>query len=389
MNIALFLAFVFVLTFLIGRLMEKIRVPWIFAALLIGFSLAIYNPFPSVTSSETFKFLAELGMYFLLFMIGFELNLKELIKSGRFIVRATFFIIFLEGIAGTLLVHFVFGYEWYISMLVAMSFATVGEAILLPILDEFGAVNTKLGQSIIGIGTLDDIIEVLVLVLVILLVGSSGNSHEGLLLVLVSLFALFFLTYGLTKLKSEGRKFRFLKIENLFVFVLSIFFLFIGVGEYAHAAAIAALLAGIGLKVFVPKERLEAVESEIKTMCYGFFAPLFFVWVGLSMDVKYLVAYPLSILLVVAVSKGAKLFGSYVIARKELGVKQSILLGIGLSVRFSTSLVIVKILFENKLIGSDLYSIIVASSIVFKFIVPVLFSRLLVRWKVVEIKQNS
>ena len=69
---------------------------------------------------------------------------------------------------------------------------------------------------------------------------------------------------------------------------------------------------------------------------------------------------------------------------KNLGGKHAILLGIGLSVRFSTSIVVVKILFENELIGSDLYSIIIASSMAFKIIVPVLFANLLVRWKVVK-----
>ncbi len=389
MNLALFLSFIFLCTFLIGKLVEKMRVPWIFAALIIGFSLAIYNPFTTITSSETFEFLAELGMYFLLFMIGFELNLKELKKSGRFIVKATLFIILLEAVVGTFLVHFVFGYSWFISLLVSMSFATVGEAILFPILDEFKAVNTRLGQSIIGIGTLDDVIEVLVLVLVMVYLGTGDNAQGGFIIVLASIIALFVLTYGLTWLKKENQKFGFLSIENLFLFVLFVFFLFIGVGEYAHAAAIAALLAGAGLKVFIPEERLEFIESEIKTMCYGFFAPLFFVWVGLSMDIKYLMTYPLLVLLVVAVSNGAKMVGSYIVAKKELGAKQSILLGIGLSVRFSTSIVIVKILFENKLIGSDLYSVILASSMVFKFIIPVLFANLLVRWGVVKAKQRE
>jgi Kef-type K+ transport system membrane component KefB len=57
------------------------------------------------------------------------------------------------------------------------------------------------------------------------------------------------------------------------------------------------------------------------------------------------------------------------------------LLGIGLSVRFSTSIIIIKILFESNLIGSELYSIIIASSIVFNFIIPILFSNLIAKWK--------
>jgi Kef-type K+ transport system membrane component KefB len=383
LNFSLFLAFVYFFTYLVGRFVEKIRVPWVFAALLLGFLLAVRNPFATFTSSGTFTFLGELGMYFLLFMIGFELDLEELKKSGAFIVRSTFFIIFLEAVFGTVLIHFVFGYGVGISFLVSLSFATVGEAILLPILDEFGAVNTKLGQSIIGIGTLDDIIEVCLLLVVGVLLGSGRSTSGQSLLVLGSLFVLFVMTWGLVSLRGQSRKFSFHGIENLFLFVLFVFFLFIGVGEYAHASAVAALFAGIGLKTFIPKERLEFLKSEIRTMCYGFFAPLFFVWVGVSLDVEYLFSSPVYVLLVVAVSNMAKILGSWLMGRHEMGTRQSVLLGIGLSVRFSTSIVIVKLLFEGGLIGSDLYSIIVASSIAFMFIAPVLFANLIVRWKVV------
>ncbi len=382
LNIFLFFGVVFLVTFLIGKLIEKIRVPWIFASLLVGFLMAIKNPFFSITSSKEFEFLAELGMYFLLFIIGFELDLRRLKKQSKFIFKSTFFIILLEAFFGTLLVHFVFHYPLFISFIVALSFATVGEAILVPILDEFKIVNTKLGQNIIGIGALDDIIEIFILILAMFLIEASSNLNT--LLILISLLILFGLTFGLTKLKKQGNKFSFFEIETLFLFVLFILFLFLGVGEYAHATAIAALLSGIALKTFLPEKRSRFLKSEVKTMCYGFFAPIFFLWVGLSLDIKYLIASPLLILLVVVVSNSAKIFGSWVVGRKELGIKQSILMGIGLSVRFSTSLIIIKILFENELIGVDLYSVIVASSIIFTFVIPLLFSYLLVRWKITK-----
>ncbi|GBE19641.1 MAG TPA: cation:proton antiporter [Candidatus Pacearchaeota archaeon] len=381
-NIFLFLGLVFLLTFLIGRLLEKIRVPWIFSALIIGSLFAIYNPFTSITSSSTFEFLAQLGMYFLLFLIGFEIDLKKLKKSKNFIFKATFFTLFLATIFGTLLIHFVFGYSWLISSLVALSFATVGEAILIPILDEFKIVNTKLGQSIIGIGTLDDVIEILLLILVGVVIGSGIHSGSNIILTLISLAVLVILAFSLIKLKKQDGKLKFISIEYLFLFILFVLFLFLGIGKLAHAAPIAALLAGITLNAFLPDNRVEGVKTGIKILCYGFFAPIFFLWVGISLDINYLFASPLLILLVVAVSNGAKLLGSWMIGRKELGTKQSILLGIGLSVRFSTSIIIIKILLDNNLIEKDLYSVIIASAIILTFLVPVLFSRLLVRWKV-------
>ena len=381
MNIFLFLAFAFLFVMIFGKLLERIRVPWIFTALILGSILAINNPFSSITSSDTFELLANLGMYFLLFIIGFELNLKKMKRKSRFFITATFFIIFLEAFFGTLVVHFIFGYDLFISFLVALSFATVGEAVLIPILDEFRITNSRLGQAIIGIGTLDDIIEIMTLILMIALLGSEINSQINTFLVIASLFVLFVLTAGLSKLKNSGERFSFLKIEILFLFTIFILFLFIGIGEYALAAPLAAFLAGIGLKMFLPEKRMNAIESEVRTICYGFFAPIFFLWVGLGMDVNYLFSFPLLIVFVILVSSGAKILGSYIIARKELGgVKQSVLLGVGTSVRFSTSIIIIKILFDNGLIESDLYSIIIASTIIFTFIVPILFSTLASRW---------
>ena len=94
-----------------------------------------------------------------------------------------------------MLVHFVFGYNWIISIIVALSFATVGEAILIPILDEFKIINTKLGQSIIGIGVLDDLIEVAVLIFAIVLIGSKSSIVNS-YLILLSLIVLISLTIG-------------------------------------------------------------------------------------------------------------------------------------------------------------------------------------------------
>jgi len=387
LNVFLFLALVFLFVFIVGMLIERMRIPWIFAALILGSLLAVYNPFSSITSSQMFSFLAQLGMYFLLFVIGFEIDLKKLKKTSKFILKSTFFIIILEALFGGLLIHYIFRYDWFISFIVSLSFATVGEAILIPILDEFKIVNTDLGQSIIGIGTLDDLIEIFVLILVILLVGTNTYTNMNTVLILTSIFVLFILTFGLTKLRKESKRFNFLNIEILFLLTLVIFFIFVGIGEYGHATPIAALLAGVSIKTFVPEKRLKVIESEIKTMCYSFFAPIFFLWVGIMMDIKYILSYPFLVFLIVVVSKGIKILGSYIIAKKELGLKKSILLGIGLSVRFSTSIIIIKILFENNLIGLDLYSVIIASSIVFKFIIPVLFSNLLVRWKIAKVNR--
>ena len=385
MSIFLLLGGIFLITFLLGILLEKIRVPWIFSALIVGLGLAFYNPFYTLTSSDTFKFLAWLGMYFMLFLIGFELDLEKIKKLGKFIIKASFFIIFFEAIFGSLLIHFVFGYDWLISILVALSFATVGEAVLIPILDEFKLTKTKLGQSILGIGTFDDMIEVLIIILAMILIGNIArdSNFSHLLSGLLFLAILCILSFGVIKFKKGEfflAKIRWL--EAIFLLTLAIFFLFIGVGKIAEAGALGALLAGVFVKNFLPKERTSAIESEIKALTYGFFGPIFFLWVGVDTDVNYLLASPLLVLLVIAVAYSAKILASYLVGKKELGTKPSILMGIALGVRFSTSIVIIKFFFEKALIGVELYSVLIASTILFKFIIPFLLSFLIQKWKI-------
>ena len=105
------------------------------------------------------------------------------------------------------------------------------------------------------------------------------------------------------------------------------------------------------------------------------------------MDLKYLLTFPLLIVIVVVVSFAAKILGSYISGKKYLGTNDSLLLGIGISVKFSTGIVVITILLNNSLISSGLYSIIIASSIVFTFFIPILFSSLLTKRK--SLKQQT
>ena len=98
--------------------------------------------------------------------------------------------------------------------------------------------------------------------------------------------------------------------------------------------------------------------------------------------------FPILIILIVLVSLAAKILASYLSGKKRLGKKDSILLGIGLSVKFSTSIVIIAIFFENGLITAGLYSVIIASSMIFAFLIPILFATLLTKWKMSGLLQD-
>ena len=114
----------------------------------------------------------KIQMYFSIYKI----DLKEMKKMGKFIIKSTILTILFATVFGTLLIYFLFKVDLIISIIVSLSFATVGEAILIPILDEFKLTEEPLGQTIIGVGSLDDIIEIFSLIFVIIILYSMSRN---------------------------------------------------------------------------------------------------------------------------------------------------------------------------------------------------------------------
>ena len=363
-----------------GYLLQKyLKMPWMFASLFFGLILSALNLFTSTLESDLFELLETFGMYSLLFIIGFSLDFRRMARLKNYVVLGTISVVAFEGFLGSLLLYFVFpaevSHSYLVALVTALSFATVGEAVLLPILNEFGVIKTTFGQLTLGIGTLDDIIEVLMLAVVAILpaflpeVQTQGFPDP--LSILLGLGYLLLVTFAMIKL--GGRIKRVLEKNHPPPYVpslltLLVFFSFVALGGFIFEslATVGAIFGGIVFRGMLPKERLYENEKNVEFLGYIFFSPLFFLSVGASVSVTSLLIYPLMIVLIWAVAKGSKLSASFLLFRKLLGAKYSLLLGLGLSVRFSTSLIVQLMLLNSGLISLVLYSTLIATAMLMK-----------------------
>ena len=87
---------------------------------------------------------------------------------------------------------------------------------------------------------------------------------------------------------------------------------------------------------------------------------------GAEVSLGQLFSFPLLVIALWAIASSAKVLASFALFRKLLGNRYSMLLGLGLSIRFSTSLVVQYLLFTNGLISSGLYSALIATAILMK-----------------------
>ena len=378
-----------------GFLLEKyLRMPWMFSALFLGIIFSSFGLFQATIQDETFNVLSTMGMLFLLFMIGFNLEIGQMKRFGKQILKGSILIVGLEAtIVGTLL-FFLFpaqvGNSPLIALVVALSFATVGEAVLLPILAKFSLLKTRFGQLTLGIGTLDDIIEVLTLIMIPFLPIFLPTLHiQGFpdpTFVVLDLIGICILTLILVKIASKIKNVLSNNINFGFVrplVVMLIFFSFVVVGNFVFEslAAISAIFGGIVARSLLPTENFQSDEKVVNFLGYIVLSPMFFLSVGANMSFASIFVYPLLITVILLATLGAKLSGAYLLFRKLLGKRHSLLLGLGLSVRFSTGLIVQYVLLISGLITLDLYSALIASAVIMTPIILVTLPYALCREK--------
>ena len=362
----------------LGYFLEKyLRMPWMFACLFFGLVLSATNTFRTTIESEAFNMLENFGMYFLLFLIGFNLDFKKIEKLKKYVFAGAIGIIVFEGVFGSIVLYYIFPgdvhFSFLIALITALSFATVGEAILLPILAEFKIVKTNFGQLTLGIGTLDDIIEVLMLATVAVLPGfipvMEAQELPDPSMIFLGLASLLFLVFVLLKI---GEKIKHILERNhppSFVFaVLTMLmcFSFIALGSYVYEslAAVGAIFGGMALRGMLPKERLYQNERAVEFLGYIFLSPIFFLSIGATVSLGSIFIAPLLITMIAITVTSAKCLASFLLLRKLLGTRYSLLAGIGLGVRFSTGLIVQLILLKSGFISLSLYSALVATAII-------------------------
>ena len=362
----------------LGYVLEKyLKMPWMFSALLLGIIFSSFGLFQTTLQDEAFNVLSTMGMLFLLFMIGFNLEIGQMKRFGKHILKGAILIVGLEASIVGALLFFLFpdqiGNSPLVAIVVALSFATVGEVVLLPILAKFDLLKTKFGQLTLGIGTLDDILELLTLIMVpflpIFLPTLNIQGFPDPIFVVLDLIGIFILTLVLVKLGSRIKHVLSNNVNFSFIrplLIMLIFFSFVVVGSFVFEslAAISAIFGGIVARSLLPVENFQSDEKVVNFLGYIVLAPMFFLSVGASMSFASIFVYPVLIIVILLSTFGAKLSGSYLLFRKMLGKRHSLLLGLGLSVRFSTGLIVQYVLLVSGLITLDLYSALIASAVV-------------------------
>ncbi len=388
-GLLLSLSFVFVLTYTFGHLLSKFRIPNILAALFVGMALS-YTPFSvfihSVTAFEsTFSFLADLGVLFLLFYIGLQIELGQMRQSSTQIIWLTVLNTVIPFFFG-LLAMLLYGYGWAIALVIGMTRMPTAEAVIVPILDEFKMIKTRVGTYIIGAGVLDDIIEVILVGIVSVWIGTkTGQSHGGVAGLLAGIFVFMLVSWAFYRwIPYLMQKWEPENLSTLMLFSLVILFGFGGFGEYVELGmVVGAITAGVIMRPLFEREehKGEMLTQTTQTLSYGFFGVLFFFWVGFNADMEGFVQEPLLAIVLYLAGTLGKLFGVLLmVPMKKMGLREAIIVGVGLDARLTTEIIVAQLLYSTAIIDLKLFTALIAASSFTAITVPLIFTLLIRLW---------
>ena len=259
-----------------GYLAKLLKQPLIPAYILVGFILGPI--FGLVTNAETIESLAEIGIAFLLFTVGIELDLKKLRDIGSIATFGgllQFIILFTTAFFIATIFKFVPMESIYIGLVLAFSSTMV----VVKLLSDKKSLETLHGRIIIGLLLMQDIIAILALSVL----ATSGNGFapiwiigsllKGMLLFVIAFFASRYIFPYIFKFAARSQELLFLLAVSL-CFVFSISFNILG-----FSIAVGAFVAGLTIANLPYNIEVIARVRSLK----DFFATLFFVSLGMEL----------------------------------------------------------------------------------------------------------
>jgi len=385
-------------SYLLAALLGRARIPGILGALFVAMA-AHYSPLNDLLLGPdlypAFSFLANLGVLFLLFFIGLQIDMGEMRKLSKDIVWLTVLNTVFAFILG-MLVMLAMGYGWLLAFVIGLTRMPTAEAVIVPILDEFNLIRTRVGHFIVGTGVLDDVIEVFLIAFISVWIGEkaaattlAGNLIEDEVLRLILLIGVFLLAAWISYRWLAAWLSRLLPRQprNLALLSMLVVFGFGGLAEYGELGMVVGAITG-GIIMRPVYNGLGVVGEQttrtIRAITYGFFGLLFFFWVGLSVQLEGLITSPtLALLLFLAAFVGKLIGVAIMVPMGKITWREAGTIGIGINARLTTEIIVAKLLLDAKLIDIDLFTALVAASSLSTILVPVLFSFIVRRWRTV------
>jgi len=333
---------------------QKIQIPPVISEIVAGILIGPYA-LKLVRVEEWTLALAELGAIVLLFSVGLEQKLTDLLKVGRTAMLVAVLGVILPFAMGWGLLT-LWGHSRVESVFMGAAMVATSVGITARVLRELGVLRTVVATVILGAAVVDDILGMIILAVVSSLTTGVNYLEIATVAGLAVGFTVFILLVGRGVVRHATRRARqYAASDPIFALAMIICLgLSLVAAEIRIAAIIGAFLAGL---VFSEERLAEGLREEVDTL-YEFLVPFFFVGMGMQMDITVLargevllLAGVVTLLAIVGKLVGCGL-GAY-----ELGWQPALQVGVGMVPRGEVGIIVAAIGLNMAAVSDEVYSV--------------------------------
>lgn len=245
-----------------------------------------------VNDPVTLLHFAELGVVLLLFVIGLELQPEKLWRMRNQILFTGGGQLLISALAIALILHFVMAFSWGISLVIGLAVALSSTAFAVQLMTEHRILKSPPGQQGFSILLMQDLAVIPILLLVEHLSTNSSQSTPPWWISVLAIVAVLavgrYLTNPFLRLVSKYGSGEVMTAAALLIVIATA----IGMQEAGLSMGMGAFVAGILLANSSFRHQLETEIEPFKGLLLG----LFFIAIGMNLDLSLLVSKPLFII---------------------------------------------------------------------------------------------
>lgn len=342
---------------------KLLRLPIAATEIILG---AVIAYFGFIGKSENFTLLANVGFYYLMFVAGMEVNLRDFFNMEKELAKKSFFYLILLYTLSSFIV-WIFG----LSLVFIIILPVISVGILSILFKDFGKECYWLNTSMI-VATLAEVISIVLLTIAAAFLREDTNILDvGKSILYLNIFlALCFLAFKLLDIlfwwypqlkvvlipwedKNE-RDLRFC----MTIFILIIIAMIITKLEIV----LGSFIAGSFIATFFNHKK--DLEHKISSFGYGFLIPIFFIHIGSTFDLRMLLEYKivLQAFLLMFAMIGLRIVCAGVFFKK-IGFKNTILFGLSHSIPLTLLIATATLSYSSKIIDEKLYSALILTAL--------------------------